>query len=90
MKKHETLHQIGDELYFAVNLRKLRLTKSPRLSQARLAKKLGISRNTYASYESGKRLPPAWFVYNTANYFDVAIEELIGQEMKKKGLKNQE
>ena len=74
----------GCEFYFACNLKRLRLSLFPRMSQARLAKKLGVTRNTYAGYESGKRLPPAWFVCCTADYFKVAVDELIGQEIKKK------
>ena len=77
----------GCEFYFAYNLKRLRLSLFPRMSQARLAKKLGVTRNTYAGYESGKRLPPAWFVCCTADYFKVAVDELIGQEIKKEKMK---
>lgn len=73
----------GCEYYFACNLRHLRLSRSPRLTQGRLAEKLGVTRNTYAGYESGKRLPPAWFVHCTADYFQVTADELIGQELRK-------
>ena len=52
------------------------------LEQARLAAKLGVTRNTYAGYESGKRLPPAWFVCCAAEYFGVTADELIGQELR--------
>ena len=78
------IYTSGCEFYFACNLKRLRLSLFPRMSQARLAKKLGVTRNTYAGYESGKRLPPAWFVCCTADYFKVAVDELIGQEIKKK------
>lgn len=73
----------GCEYYFACNLRHLRLSRSPRLTQGRLAEKLGVTRNTYAGYESGKRLPPAWFIHCTADYFQVTADELIGQELRK-------
>lgn len=80
------VHVLGEEFYFSQNLRFLRLLRSPRLSQERLAKKLGVCRNTYAQYEMGTRLPPAWFVFNTANYFHVTVESLLGEQMKfKKG-----
>lgn len=76
----------GCEFYFACNLKRLRLSLFPRMSQTRLAKKLGVTRNTYAGYESGKRLPPAWFVCCTADYFKVTVDELIGQELEKEKL----
>lgn len=77
----------GCEYYFACNLRHLRLSQSPRLSQERLAQALGVGRRTYAQYEEGKRIPPGWFIFCTANYFDVAVAELIGQEMSKERIK---
>ena len=77
----------GCEFYFACNLRHLRLSLFPRMSQARLAAKLGVTRNTYAGYESGKRLPPAWFGCCTADFFKVAVDEVIGQELEKEKLK---
>ena len=80
------IYTSGCELYFACNLKRLRLSLFPRMSQARLAKKLGVTRNTYAGYESGKRLPPAWFVCCTADFFKVAVDELIGQELEKENL----
>ena len=77
------IYTSGCEFYFACNLKRLRLSLFPRMSQARLAGKLGVTRNTYAGYESGKRLPPAWFVSCTADYFKVPVDELIGQELEK-------
>ena len=79
----QDVYEPGCELYFSCNLKRLRLFRFPRLSQARLAQKLGVTRNTYAGYESGKRLPPAWFVCCTADFFKVAVDELIGQELEK-------
>ena len=81
------IYTSGCEFYFACNLKRLRLSLFPRMSQARLARKLGVTRNTYAGYESGKRLPPAWFVCCTADFFQVAVDELIGQELEKEKLK---
>ena len=83
----QDVYEPGCELYFSCNLKRLRLFRFPRLSQARLAQKLGVTRNTYAGYESGKRLPPAWFVCCTADFFKVAVDELIGQELEKEKLK---
>lgn len=86
-KNGKFIHVLGEEFYFSQNLKQLRLLRNPRLSQERLANKLGVSRNTYAQYELGKRMPPAWFVLNTANYFKVSIEQLLGEQLKMKGLK---
>ena len=83
----QKVYTAGCEQYFSCNLKRLRLFRFPRLSQARLAQKLGVTRNTYAGYESGKRLPPAWFVCCTADFFKVAVDELIGQELEKEKLK---
>ncbi len=70
----------GCEYYFSCNLKRLRLSLYPRMSQARLARELGVTRNTYAGYESGKRIPPAWFIHCAAKYFNVSADELIGQK----------
>lgn len=81
------VYKSGMEYYFAFNLRRLRLSSDKKLTQANLAKKLGVSRNTYAGYEAGTRLPPAWFVYCTADYFKVTVDELVGKEVQKEGTK---
>lgn len=71
------LHITGGECYFSLNLRRLRLLRQPRLSQERLAKRLGVCRSTYSKYEQGQRMPPAWFAFSTANYFGVAVEDMF-------------
>ena len=86
----QDVYEPGCELYFSCNLKRLRLFRFPRLSQARLAQKLGLTRNTYAGYESGKRLPPAWFVCCTAEYFGVPVDELVGRELTKEMIKKYE
>ena len=86
----QEVYQPGCELYFSCNLKRLRLFRFPRLSQARLAGKLGITRNTYAGYESGKRLPPAWFVCCVAEYFGIPVDELVGREFTKERIKTYE
>ena len=86
----QEVYQPGCELYFSRNLKCLRLSLFPRMSQTRLAGKLGVTRNTYAGYESGKRLPPAWFVCCTAEYFGVPVDELVGRELTKEMIKKYE
>lgn len=61
----------------AENLRRLRAAHIPKLSQARLARNLGISRSSYALYESGKRIPKAPVLYRAALYFGKTVEELL-------------
>lgn len=80
--KNDFVHVTGSECYFSRNLRRLRLQRQPRLSQERLAERLGVCRSTYANYEQGRRLPPAWFVFSTAEYFGVAVAELYRQDME--------
>ena len=86
----QEVYQPGCELYFSRNLKRLRLSLFPRMSQTRLAEKLGVTRNTYAGYESGKRLPPAWFVCCTAEYFGVPVDKLVGRELTKEMIKKYE
>ena len=80
----------GEEYYFAENLKMLRLLQFPRLTQEKLSNKLGVNRKTYAQYEQGTRMPPAWFVLNAANYFKVPVEQMLGEQLNKKGLKKKE
>ena len=69
----------GDTQYFADTLRNLRTSRQPLLSQRMLANALGVSRETYAKYETGTRLPPAWFVAKVAAYFGVSADELLSK-----------
>lgn len=84
------IHVPGEEYCFSQNLKMLRLLQIPHLTQERLANKLGVSRKTYAQYEQGKRMPPAWFVLNTANYFKMSMEQLLREQLNKKGLTKKE
>ncbi|API91556.1 transcriptional regulator [Virgibacillus pantothenticus] len=56
-------------------LKKLRATKN--LSQQELAKKLNISRGTYAHYEINKRQPDYGTLKKISNFFNVSIDYLI-------------
>lgn len=70
---------------FARRLRELRLRRSPRLSQERLAEILQVSRATLANYESGRVAVPMWFVCAAARYFDIPVAELAGAHGKDDG-----
>lgn len=59
--------------YFGQKLREMRLKRIPRLSQEQLAKRLGISRSSYANYESGRVAVPLWLACAAASYFEVDI-----------------
>jgi len=61
---------------FAKKLRDLRLSRSPRLSQERVARQLGVTRATLANYESGRVSAPLWFACAAASYYGVGIGEL--------------
>ena len=69
--------EAGNTQSFANALRKLRTSRLPAVSQRMLANALGVSRDTYARYENGTRLPPAWFVAKAAAYFGVSTDELL-------------
>ena len=63
------------------NLKKLRRMQTPPLTQKRLAEKLGYSRGTYASYETGRRRFSAEFLLDAADYFGISVETLCDREM---------
>lgn len=57
------------------NLASLRKTKQQ--SQSTLAEIVGVSRSTYAAYESGTSEPMASMLIKLANYFEVTVDELL-------------
>lgn len=73
-----------DEKWLCVNLKLLRLAKEPRLSQASLADKLGVSRSTYDRYERGAAEIPAWLIFKAAQYYGVPMERLFDRPQKRK------
>ncbi len=76
------VYTVGEEYFFAHNLKKLRYRRIPKMSQHELAGKLGVCRSTYADYEAGRRIPPAWFILNASNYFNVAMDDILSENMK--------
>ena len=48
------------------------------VSQAALAKKLGVSTSTLGNYESGIRKPDLEMLVNIANFFNVSTDYLLG------------
>ncbi|EJT8453874.1 XRE family transcriptional regulator [Listeria monocytogenes] len=59
-------------------LKKLR--KNENLTQDQLASKIGITRDTLANYETGRREPDFTTLKNIASYFEVSTDYLLGKE----------
>lgn len=74
------------QTYFPHNLKYLRLSKKPPLSQETLAKKLGTSRKYISHYEHGDYLPSVVFVLQLALYSHVSVDDLLCRDLRKKGL----
>lgn len=63
---------------FASRLRELRLNKN--LSQAELAKKLGVSKSRISMYELGEREPDFYTLELIADFFNVDMDYLLGKK----------
>jgi len=72
----------------ARNLRCLRMSRSPCLSQKTLARKLGVTQKSISRYENANCLPPAHVLVALAEEFGLATDELFMEDppknMKKK------
>ena len=71
---------------FGKKLRNLR--KKVGLTQANLAKKLGISPSTVGMYEQGRREPDSAMLIKIADLFDVSVDYLVNFKKRKKYSKN--
>lgn len=58
----------------------IKLREDKNISQAQLAKKLGVQRSTICLYENGKRLPSYDILLNLADYFNVSVDYLLGRD----------
>lgn len=63
---------------FASRLKELRLKKD--LSQAELAKKLGVSKSRISMYELGEREPDFYTLELIADFFNVDMDYLLGKK----------
>lgn len=61
----------------AGNLRRLRLSRSPCLSQKALAGKLGVTQKSISRYENALCLPPAHVLVALAEEFGLATDALF-------------
>lgn len=73
------MKQISLEI-FAERLKKLR--EEHGLSTRALGEIVGTSNATISRYETGKRDPDLILVHNIAQYFNVSIEYLCGEDIK--------
>lgn len=64
------------------NLRKLRVEKG--LKQEELADFLKIAKSTYSRYENDVRQPDNETLVKLANFFDVSVDYLLGNDIKRK------
>ena len=79
----------------ARNLRCLRMSRSPCLSQKMLAKKLGITQKSISRYENARCLPPAHVLMALAEEFGLATDALFMERLppnikKKEGITTNE
>lgn len=63
-------------------LKELRLKNKK--TQEEIAHLLDISRANYGYYENGKNLPPIDKVLTLANYYNVSLDYMVGNEENKK------
>ena len=65
--------------FFSDRLRALRIESH--ITQERLADDLGVAKSLISMYENGKRLPSYEMLENIADYFNIPMASLVGQEM---------
>lgn len=75
--------------YFALfNLKLRRLRKKFKMTQAQLAKKLGISPSTIGMYEQGRREPDSEMLLKISNLFGVSVDFFLESKALKRRNKN--
>ena len=52
------------------------------LKQQEVADALGVSRSTYANYESGRRSPDIDLLISLADFYGMSLDELTGHKVK--------
>lgn len=65
----------------ARNIRYLRLSRKPPISQSTLAKKIGIAKCTISKYETACHLPPTHVLMAMAHYFGYTTDELLSDKL---------
>ncbi len=69
---------------FAEKLKTLRGAK--KLTQEEFAKEINVTKGAVAMWETGKRTPDLTMIKNIAAYFNITVDELIGNSMDRGGL----
>lgn len=64
------------------------LRKKSGITQANLAKKLGISPSAVGMYEQGRREPESKMLVKIAEFFNVSVDYLVDSRKRKKYFKN--
>ena len=59
------------------------LRKTKKLTQEQLAEAVGVSWRTISNLETVKAIPKLLLIYDLAQYFDVSIDELVNNNVKK-------
>lgn len=65
----------------ARNIRYLRLSRKPPISQGTLAKRIGIAKCSISRYESAYSLPPTYVLLALAKYFGFTTDELLSEKL---------
>ena len=73
------------KMNLAENIRFLRLAHNPRITQAELAEKLGITQKSISNYEQARCLPPTYVLAAIADLFHLSLDELLSPLPGKKG-----
>ena len=83
----DTMNTQGGINMFPIRLKELRSNKG--ISQAKLAKELGVSVGAVGNWESGIRLPDAKTIQRIADYFNATTDYLLGRTDEKKTAPNE-
>lgn len=59
------------------------LRKDRKISQTKVAKALNMTQRMYSTYETGERKPTIDTLMDIANYFNVTLDYLTGNETKR-------
>lgn len=65
--------------------RLVKLRKDRSITQADLAKHLGIERTTYGKYETSGIQPPVEIIIKLAEFYDISTDFLLGREKRPDG-----
>ncbi|MBR2037017.1 MAG: helix-turn-helix transcriptional regulator [Lachnospiraceae bacterium] len=66
---------------FSRNIRYLRLSRTPKLSQKMLARILGVTVRSISRYESADCLPTSYVLVTMATYFGYTTDELLSEKL---------